>query len=239
MDRDLKAARNVQSVMLPREATEIEGLDVAIRSRPAREITGDVYDIFEHNSGEIVFIFGDVSGKGAAAALYGAMVSGLLRTLAHRRRDPAELLKLLNKVLRERIVETQYVARLVLVWESARHRFVMANAGAEPPLICRQGEIIKPRVEGVPAGLLDNREYDEVIFDALPGDVILLHSDGITDQPNPKGVDYGTGRLSRKLQKLCVKPVEAIATHILADLDAYASDAPTHDDQTLVVLKVR
>jgi sigma-B regulation protein RsbU (phosphoserine phosphatase) len=239
MDRDLKAARNVQSVMLPREATEIEGLDVAIRSRPAREITGDVYDIFEHNSGEIVFIFGDVSGKGAAAALYGAMVSGLLRTLAHRRRDPAELLKLLNKVLRERIVETQYVALLVLVWESARHRFVMANAGAEPPLICRQGEIIKPRVEGVPAGLLDNREYDEVIFDALPGDVILLHSDGITDQPNPKGVDYGTGRLSRKLQKLCVKPVEAIATHILADLDAYASDAPTHDDQTLVVLKVR
>jgi sigma-B regulation protein RsbU (phosphoserine phosphatase) len=239
MDRDLKAARNVQSVMLPREASEIEGLDVAIRSRPAREITGDVYDIFEHNSGEIVFIFGDVSGKGAAAALYGAMVSGLLRTLAHRRRDPAELLKLLNKVLRERIVETQYVALLVLVWESARHRFVMANAGAEPPLICRQGEIIKPRVEGVPAGLLDNREYDEVIFDALPGDVILLHSDGITDQPNPKGVDYGTGRLSRKLQKLCVKPVEAIATHILADLDAYASDAPTHDDQTLVVLKVR
>ena len=71
--------------MLPREAPEIEGLDVAIRLRPAREITGDVYDVFEHSSGETVFMFGDVSGKGAAAALYGAMVSGLLRTLAHRR----------------------------------------------------------------------------------------------------------------------------------------------------------
>ena len=189
--------------MLPREAPEIEGLEVAIRSRPAREITGDVYDIFEHSSGEIVFIFGDVSGKGAAAALYGAMVSGLLRTLAHRLRSPAELLKLLNKVLRERIVETQYVALLVLVWENAHHRFVMANAGAEPPMICRQGEIIKPKVEGVPAGLLDNREYDEVIFNALPGDLILLHSDGITDQPNPKGVEYGPGRLGNKLRKLC------------------------------------
>ncbi len=239
MDRDLKAARNVQLVMLPREAPEIEGLDVAIRLRPAREITGDVYDIFEHSSGEIVFIFGDVSGKGAAAALYGAMVSGLLRTLAHRLRSPAELLKLLNKVLRERIVETQYVALLVLVWESAHHRFVMANAGAEPPLICRQGEILKPRVEGVPAGLLDNREYDEVVFDALPGDLIVLHSDGITDQLNPKGVEYGRGRLSRKLRKLCGKPPDMVATQILADLDAYQSDAPTHDDQTLVVLKVR
>jgi phosphoserine phosphatase RsbU/P len=238
MDRDLKAARNVQSVMLPREAPEIEGLDVAIRSRPAREITGDVYDIFEHSSGEIVFIVGDVSGKGAAAALYGAMVSGLLRTLAHRLRSPAELLKLLNKVLRERIVGTQYVALLVLVWENAHHRFVMANAGAEPPLICRQGEIIKPKVEGVPAGLLDNREYDEVVFNALPGDLIVLHSDGITDQPNPKGAEYGTGRLSRKMQKLCAKSPEAIATHIMADLDAYKSDAATFDDQTLVVMKV-
>ena len=51
--------------------------------------------------------------------------------------------------------------------------------------------IIKPKVEGVPAGLLDDREYDEVIFDTKPGDVIVLHSDGITDQPNPKGVEYG------------------------------------------------
>lgn len=238
MDRDLKAARNVQMIMLPREAPEIEGLEVAVRSRPAREITGDVYDFFEHSSGETVFLFGDVSGKGAAAALYGAMVSGLLRTLAHRRRDPAELLKLLNRVLRERIVGTQYVALLVMVWESAKRRFVMANAGAEGPLICRAGVIIKPKVEGIPAGLLDDREYDEVIFDTQPGDVILLHSDGISDQPNPKGDEYGDTRLARKLQKLCAKSPEVIADHILADLDHYKSDAPTHDDQTLVVVKV-
>jgi phosphoserine phosphatase RsbU/P len=239
MDRDLKAARNVQLVMLPREAPDIEGLEVAIRNRPAREITGDVYDFFEHSSGETVFLFGDVSGKGAAAALYGAMVSGLLRTLAHRRRDPAELLKLLNRVLRERIVGTQYVALLVLVWESQNRRFVMANAGGEQPLICRDGNIIKPKVEGVPAGLLDNREYDEVIFDAQPGDVIVLHSDGITDQPNPKGVEYGGNRLARKLQKLCMKPPEAMADYILADFDHFKGDAPAFDDQTLVVIKVK
>lgn len=239
MDRDLKAARDVQSVMLPREAPEIEGLDVAIRTRPAREITGDVYDIFEHSSGETVFLFGDVSGKGAAAALYGAMVSGLLRTVAHRRRHPAELLKLLNRVLRERIIGTQYVALLVLVWESAHRRFVMANAGAEPPLICRDGLLIKPKVEGVPVGLLDDREYDEFTFDAQPGDLILLHSDGISDQPNPKDEEYGNARLGRKLQKMCAKPPGVIADHILADVERFKSDAPTHDDQTLVVIRVR
>ena len=238
MDRDLKAARNVQLVMLPREAPDIEGLEVALRNRPAREITGDVYDFFEHSSGETVFLFGDVSGKGAAAALYGAMVSGLLRTLAHRRREPAELLKLLNRVLRERIVGTQYVALLVMVWESANRRFVMANAGGEPPLICREGAVMRPKVEGVPAGLLDNREYDEVVFDTKPGDVILLHSDGITDQPNPKGVEYGGARLARKMEKLCMKSPEMMADQILADLDHFKADAPAFDDQTLVIIKV-
>ncbi|HYL34334.1 MAG TPA: SpoIIE family protein phosphatase [Bryobacteraceae bacterium] len=238
MDQDLKAARNLQSVLLLCDAPEIEGLEIAIRSRPAREITGDVYDIFQHGDGG-VFIFGDVSGKGAAAALYGAMVSGLLRTLAHRRRSPAALLRLLNNVLRERAVEARYVTLMVLVWEHAQRRFVMANAGAEPPLICRNAEIIKPRVEGVPAGLLDDREYEEQNFDAQPGDVIVLHSDGVTDQPNTREEEYGRGHLARALRRLCGKSPDTVADGILADLNAFTAGAPAFDDQTMIVLKVR
>jgi sigma-B regulation protein RsbU (phosphoserine phosphatase) len=239
MEQDMKAARNMQSVLLLREAPEIEGLDIAIRQRAAREITGDVYDIFEHGADFAVFTFGDVSGKGPAAALYGAMVSGLLRTLAHRRRSPAALLRLLNKVLRERIVEAQYVTLMVLVWERAKQRFVMANAGAAPPIICRGGEILKPRVEGVPAGLLDNRVYEELTVEVKRGDLIVLYSDGITDQPNSKEEEYGRGHLSRALRRLCGKDPEVVADQILADLDEFADGAPRFDDQTLIVLKVR
>jgi sigma-B regulation protein RsbU (phosphoserine phosphatase) len=239
MDQDLKAARNLQSVLLLRDAPEIDGLEIAIRSRSARGITGDVYDVFEHGNDYAVFAFGDVSGKGAAAALYGAMVGGLLRTLAHRKRSPAELLKLLNDVLRERAVEARYVTLMVLVWERDHQRFIMANAGAEPPLICRRGEILKPHVEGVPAGLLDHREYEERIFDVEPGDLFLLFSDGITDQPNPAEEEYGRGRLGRVLRRLCGRHPEAVADEVLADLDQFTDGAPRHDDQTLIVLRVR
>jgi phosphoserine phosphatase RsbU/P len=239
MEKDMKAARNMQSVLLLREAPEIKGLDIAIRQRAAREITGDVYDIFEHGADHAVFTFGDVSGKGAAAALYGAMVSGLLRTLAHRRRSPAALLRLLNKVLRERIVEAQYVTLMVMVWERAKQRFVMANAGAAPPIICRKGEILKPKVEGVPAGLLDNRVYEELTVEVKRGDLIVLYSDGITDQPNPKEDEYGRSHLVRALRRLCGKDPEVVADQILADLDEFAEGAPRFDDQTLIVLKVR
>ncbi|HLG97307.1 MAG TPA: SpoIIE family protein phosphatase [Bryobacteraceae bacterium] len=238
MEQDLKAARNVQSVLLLREPPPIKGLDIAIRSRPAREITGDVYDVFEHGN-DAVFALGDVSGKGAAAALYGAMVSGLLRTLAHRKRRPAELLRLLNNVLRERAVEARYVTVLILVWERAHRRFVMANAGSEPPLICRGTEIIKPRVEGVPAGMLDHREYEELVFEAHPGDLLLLNSDGITDQLNPREEQFGRGHLIRSLRRLCAENAQGVADGILSDLDHFTAGAPAFDDQTIMVLKVR
>ena len=239
MEQDLKAAYSVQSVLLPREAPPIAGLDIAIRLRPAREISGDVYDFFEHGADQAIIAFGDVSGKGAAAALYGALVSGLLRTLAHRKRSPAELLSLLNNVLRERKIEAQYVTLIILVWDSVLRKFTMANAGSAPPMLCRRGQVIKPHVEGVPAGLLDDRVYEQVDLAVESGDVLLLYSDGVTDQLNPREEEYGRQRLARVLRKACDHQAEAIAGSVLADLDAFTSGAPAFDDQTLIVVKVR
>ncbi len=237
LEEDLKAARKLQSVLLPRQAPPIEGLDIAIRLRPAREISGDIYDFFEHGD-FAVLAFGDVSGKGAAAALYGALVSGLLRTLAHRRRSPSQLLKQINDVLLERKVDAQYVTLSVLEWEPKRRRLTIANAGAVPPLICRGGELIRPHIEGLPAGLLEGAEYDEVMVETQPGDLILLYSDGIQDQPNSKGDEYGPARLSRALPKICDRNPEELVDALLADLDEFTADTARFDDQTVVAMKV-
>lgn len=239
MNRDLQAARKLQTILLPKDAPETEGLDVSIRLRPAREISGDIYDIVPQGKEFAVVAFGDVSGKGAAAALYGALVSGLLRTLTHRRRGPAELLSLVNDVLLERRVDAQYVTLTVLLWESATRRLTMANAGAVPPMICHQGEVIKPRLEGVPAGLLDDREYDEVTYELAPADVVLLYSDGIQDQMNKMEAEYGRLRVQRSLKRAWRLGVEEIADEILKDLDDFTNGAAAFDDQTLIVMKVR
>jgi sigma-B regulation protein RsbU (phosphoserine phosphatase) len=146
---------------------------------------------------------------------------------------------MLNDVLLERKVDAQYVTLTVLLWESRKCQLTLANAGAIPPMICRNGEIIKPKVEGVPAGLLDDREYEEVVFDTKPGDVIVLYSDGIQDQLNTKEEEYGKSRLARVLKKSWGSGVEAIADEILKSLDDFTSGAPAFDDQTMLVLKVR
>src|SRR5262249_17505450 len=101
MDQDLKAARKLQRVLLPPQDPQLKGLQSGVRSRPAREISGDVFGFFDQAQDAAVIAVGDVSGKGAAAALYGALITGLLRFLAPRRKTPAELMKSLNESLME------------------------------------------------------------------------------------------------------------------------------------------
>jgi phosphoserine phosphatase RsbU/P len=237
MEEDLQAARDLQRVLLPDGCPEIEGLDTAVRLRPAREISGDIYDIFELPDGQSVIAFGDVSGKGTAAALYGGLVSGLLRTLAPRRRQPAKLMLALNEALVERKVEARYVTLCVLLWNPATSQFVMANAGALPPMICRGHEILKVRVEGVPLGLLEAREFDEVTFQAQPGDTLVLYSDGITDHMSTAGTEFGRGRLAQIVRSNSERPANEIINETFKELDHFSTTA--FDDQTMFVLKVK
>jgi len=237
MEEDLRAARELQRVLLPDHLPQIEGMEAAVRLRPARQVSGDIYDVFEHNDGQTVIAMGDVSGKGAAAALYGSLVSGLLRTLAPRRRRPADLLIALNDALIERKVEARYVTLCVLLWDPATRSVVMANAGALPPMICRGNDIVKVRVEGVPLGLLDSREYEEVPFQAEPDDVLVLYSDGITDHLSTAGHEYGRGRLAGVVRTHCALPPAGLISEIFADMDRFATAA--FDDQTLFVMRVK
>ena len=92
-------------------------------------------------------------------------------------------------------------------------------------------------MEGVPLGLLDEREYEEVVFQAHRGDIIVLYSDGVTDHLSPDGHDYGRHRLAQAVRRTCDQPAESIVAEILAELDRFNSTP--FDDQTLLVLKVK
>lgn len=237
LEQDLKAARKLQRLLL-QSAPELTGLEVGIRSRPAREISGDVYDFFESGEKSAVIAFGDVSGKGAAAALYGALVSGLLRILGPRRKTPALLMQSLNETLMERRVDAQYATLLVAFWESEGRMLRLANAGACPPLIWRRGEILNPRVEGVPIGLLDDITYDETDLELEPGDVVMLYSDGVEDQTNADAGEFSRVRVTKVLKKHAEETPKAIADAVIAALDAHRGSTGITDDQSVIVLRV-
>lgn len=237
MEQDLEAASQLQSVLLPKSVSNISGLEVGIRSRPAREITGDLYDFYEHGDEYVLIAFGDVSGKGAAAALFGALISGLLRILAPRRRAPSQLMKLLNQALLERKVDAQYATVSLLLWEPRHLTFTIASAGSLPPVLCRGGEIMEPQLAGVPIGLLENQEYDQTTITAQADDVLLLYSDGVEDQLAAKD-EYGRERVINILLSHCKDKPQHVTDAIFEDIDIFRGTTPLTDDQTVIALRV-
>jgi len=228
----------------------IIGVDVGLNTRPARAISGDLYDFFEHSDEYTLIAFGDVSGKGAAAALYGALISGLLRTMAARRRSPSDLMKSLNEALLERRADAQYATLSLIVWSARTHTFTVVSAGTLPPMLCRRGEIIEARAEGVPIGLLEGQVYEQVQIVVEPDDVLVLCSDGVEDQLGDAALDlpearltedaetYGRERLATVVSSSYQETPQHLADRIFVDIDAFRGATPLTDDQTVIVLKV-
>jgi sigma-B regulation protein RsbU (phosphoserine phosphatase) len=113
----------------------------------------------------------------------------------------------------------------------------MSNAGGSPPMICRGGDILKVQVEGVPLGLLPDREYDEVTFQAQDGDLVVLFSDGVSDHIGVTGEEYGRGSLARVVRRCFDLTPQQVVEEIFADLDRLNTER--FDDQTLIVMRVK
>jgi sigma-B regulation protein RsbU (phosphoserine phosphatase) len=105
-------------------------------------------------------------------------------------------------------------------------------------MVSRGGKIIRPQVEGVPVGLLDNQEYEETVFVTEPNDIILLYSDGIQDQTGTYEIEYGRNQLAVALAHYHQQSVRKIAEGIFTDLDRYMGHQAVFDDQTLIAIKV-
>jgi sigma-B regulation protein RsbU (phosphoserine phosphatase) len=239
LDRDLSMARQVQLRLLPANCPEHENAEFAARFLPARSIGGDLYDFAEYDSNRSAIILGDVSGKAAPAALFAALVSGIMRAATAHKPSPAEMLTLLNEALQERRLDSQYVTMLYAVWNDDNRTLQVANAGAVQPIFCRGGEVTTLRAEGLPLGMFPEAEYEEFSVSAQPGDAFVFISDGITDAENAQGEMYGTDRMTQILCGHRHLPAIQIADAIFADVGEFQAGQPRFDDETILVLRVR
>ncbi|MGC2089565.1 MAG: GAF domain-containing SpoIIE family protein phosphatase, partial [Candidatus Acidiferrales bacterium] len=238
MERDLTDARRLQSALLPPVPGKEYGLDIAARVVSSRELCGDLYDFLPHSSGDLDIALGDVSGKGSAAALYGAAGVGILRSLAPQHLSPAKTLQKLNHVICERRIEGRFMTMCFLSWNPSGRVLRLANAGQEQPLIFQNGRCEKIPLAGFPVGMFDNSTYDELSLVLAPGDTVVLYSDGVTDVQNAEGQFYGWQRLRDAVSAHAELSAGELADFFLADVDQFSGGAHPFDDRTLVVLKV-
>jgi sigma-B regulation protein RsbU (phosphoserine phosphatase) len=239
LERDIAMAREVQLRLLPTSPPENAHADMAVRFLPARTIGGDLYDFVDYNPGETAIVLGDVSGKAAPAALFAALVSGIMRSAALHRPAPADMLRLLNDALQERKLESQYVTMLFALWDDEKRTLRVANSGAVQPICCRGGQPVTVKAEGFPLGLFPDISYEEITLVTQLGDAIVFVSDGILDAENTHGEMYGQERLTSLLCANRDGSANHIADAILADVTKFQDGKDRFDDETIIVLRVR
>ena len=238
LERDLSMAREVQLRLLPPVKPQHKRAEFAARFLPARTIGGDLYDFLQYDASHSAIALGDVSGKAAPAALYAALVSGIMRSVASQHLSPSEMLKTLNDALQERKLDSQYVTMLFGVWNDENLTIQIANGGSVQPLFCRGEEIETIRAEGFPLGMFPNATWEEFSIATQPGDSVVFFSDGIVDAQNASGEMFGADRLIATVKKHHHKSASRLAESILTDVGRFQGKRDRFDDETVVVLRV-
>jgi len=238
---DLSMAREVQQRFLQREVQDVPGVDLAAGCVPARELGGDFYDFLPHGGGRLGLALGDVSGKGTAAALLGALAMGIFH--AHTvdcTGSPPEVLAALNDRIHAVGLDGRFVVMLFAVLDRGAQQLALANAGNPYPLLLRGGGVEEIPVSGIPLGLMEGTRYDAVSLDLRLGDVVVFASDGILECQNREQEAFGTGRLVELLTSIPKDaPAKDVSSAILEATDEFSHDAPVqNDDRSLIVLRV-
>ena len=239
LERDLALARELQFRLLPQAPPHLANLEVAAKFSPARAIGGDLYDFVDYSLSRFAMVIGDVSGKGAPAAIYAALVSGILRSHAPIEPGPAEMLSAVNFSLGERRIEGQFVSIIFALWDDSNRTLQVANSGLPRPLYCHDGKIEVIEATGLPLGLFDDADYDEFTFHANPGDMFVFFSDGILDARNQAGDMFGRRRVEEIVAKSCEFSADWVVDSLFKAVAEHAAGVETFDDQTVVAIKVK
>jgi phosphoserine phosphatase RsbU/P len=239
LERDLALARELQVRLLPQARPKLAHLDVAAKFVPARAIGGDLYDFIPYSLSRMGIVVGDVSGKGAPAAIYAALVSGILRSHAPIEPLPAEMLSAVNMSLAERRIEAQFVSLIYALWDDENRTLTVANSGLPRPIYVHGGKNEVIEATGLPLGLFDETDYDEFRFRMKPGDMFVFFSDGILDARNRNGELFGRGRVEQIVGECAAKSADCVVDSLFKAVAEHSAGMETFDDQTVVAIRVK
>ena len=240
LERELALARAVQQRLLPtgEHVHSCTTIEIAARIEPARHVSGDYYDIYEHN-GKILCVNADVCGKGIAAALIMAHLHAAFHSLAPQGVSPAEILSHWNRLLVRHTEPGSFVTAAVVELDPKTRTLRYANAGHPHPIvITSEGKTQVLDQSALVLGIDENVFYQVHTATLQPRSILCLYSDGISEAPCDDGTEFGIGRLSEIIVRNVTAPVASIIDCIFESLSSSnAADTP-HDDRTVVLLRL-
>jgi phosphoserine phosphatase RsbU/P len=237
LERDLELAARVQRGLLPASDLAHGDWRVHYLYKPAGMVSGDYCDLIPpaNEAGDLVFLLGDVAGKGVAASLLMTHLHAMFRSLAGLGLPLDKLLETANSVFCRSTIAGQY-ATLICGRATRTGEIEIGSAGHLAALVVAKDGVQQVNSTGVPLGMFGTSRYTIQNVRMSPGDSLLLYTDGISEAVNTSGIEYGTQRLSNFAGGYHGKAPREVAAACLRDVQRHAQGAKQFDDQTLMVI---
>jgi len=244
LEAELNLARKIQRSLLPAPRPQWQGLDLVCYTAPARQVGGDLYAYHQHHPDHYVVAVGDVSGKGMPAALLMTVSVALFRTLNTSPQAPELLLQQLDAALMDYTSSTRQNCAMVyadLQRTTTGMAVQLVNAGCVAPIIKRtDGSVTLTEIGGMPlgVGLGAQHGYDKLIVDLLPGDMLILASDGLVEADSVEREMFGFERFEDAIRSAPTQSADAMLNHIRTTLTNFIGTTEPYDDITVLVIRV-
>ena len=244
LQSELELAQDVQKMLLPQEAPNISGLEIAAFSRPAQIVGGDYFDFVEFSNGLYGLAIADVAGHGVSASLHMASIQALLQTLVPVNKSPAEVMRQIHKLFIHNIRFETFVTFFIGAFDSSTKTLTFSNAGHQPPLLLRKNNSKEESVAmlwptGAAIGLVEDAEFAEKTIELQKEDLLVLYTDGITEAVNLQNQEFGRKRLETLIRQVKRLPVKELIQKIRLSLEEFSEGKPLADDTTIVICKIK
>ena len=240
---ELKTAHDMQMSLMPKTAPKIAGVDLFGVCKPTQEVGGDFFDYFWLDDGKhlLGFTAMDVSGKSMEAAIISVMTSGLVYSEIGSHHMPGEILSKINFPMYQKTQKQVFTTGLVAALNIKTRELIFANAGHMDPVVIRNGRhfpLVAPKKRDLPLGVVRSWLYKERRVQLLPGDLVLLYTDGLTEATTAEGKLFGETRLIAHLEQHQNQTSESLVNGLLEAANSFAGGAAQHDDITIIAIKI-
>ena len=238
LQNELDVASKMQQSILPTHFPKGSDYEVFGNMEPARSVGGDFFDVMQLDNGHIGLAIADVSDKGVPAALFMMSTRTLLKGSAIGSSNPSEVLGEVNDLLNEDNDTAMFVTTLYATYDPASGELSYANGGHNSPLIVHADGTshLLPLTGGIALGVVPDLEYEQNTVTLLPGDTLVLYTDGVTEAMNVDGEEFGTQRLQEVFVGPNSKNGQEASQAVFQAVSSFAGDTPQSDDITCLTL---
>jgi phosphoserine phosphatase RsbU/P len=237
LKRDLEVAREIQKAMLPDGTWTGPDVEAYGLTQPANTVGGDFYDILPLPDGRVIVALGDVAGKASPAALLMALFLAMLRTLVDLGLEPVELARRLNLQVMRYAPTSRFITCFLSLYDPATGVLRYVNAGQTPPLLRRMnGTVERLETGGIAIGMFEGSTYEEGRTLLVPGDALVMYSDGITEAEAPDGTPFDEAGIEHTTARVPSSAAAPLGRAIFDAVEAHRLDTRLSDDLTVLVL---